>query len=327
MKKKILVIMTGGTISMNKYKTNNLVDISSDNSYLLDELKTKISGIEIEYTVQSMIPSPHMTLNDMFNLTKLIDKSVKRDDIFGVVITHGTDTLEETAFMTNLYLTTKKPVIFTGSMRSYSEISYDGIRNLYSSILVASDEESINKGTLVVLNDVINSAAEVTKTHTLALDTFKSLDFGPLGIIDNDQVIYYRSITHNSLNLRPSTFTDNIEIIKISAGVSSLLLNFVISQNVNGIILEGLGRGNIPPNLVDDVVRAIEKNIPVIMTSRVPMGRVLGTYGYAGGGGQLEKLGVIFAPNLNGQKARILLSLALGTTTNLKEINKYFNVK
>lgn len=312
---------------MNKYKTNNLVDISSDNSYLIDELKTKISGIEIENTVHSMIPSPHITLNDMFTLTKLIDKSLDRADIDGIVITHGTDTLEETAYMTNLYINSKKPVIFTGSMRSYSDISYDGIRNLYSSILVASDDDSIGKGTLVVLNDEINSAAEVTKTHTLSLDTFKSLDFGPLGIIDNDQVIFYRSTTHKVGTIRPTNYVDNIEVIKVTAGISSLLLNYAVKENVSAIVLEGLGRGNVPPVLIDGIVRAIEKNIPVVMTSRVPMGRVLGTYGYQGGGGHLEKLGVIFAPNLNSQKARILLSLALGTTTDLSELNKFFQIK
>lgn len=308
------MILTGGTISMNKHSDNELIDISDDYTKMIDELKDKLNGIDLSYEVFSMLPSPHLKITDMFSLTKLIDLNINDDAIDGIVITHGTDTLEETAYMADLYIKSKKPVIFTGSMRSYSDISYDGIRNLLSAILVAASDDSKNQGVLVVLNDEINSAAEVTKTHTLSLDTFKSLDFGPLGIIDNQSVIFYRKSLKNTKHIRPNTLNANVEIIKISAGTSSLLLNLLINHGVDGIVIESLGRGNISIESLPGVTRAIENSIPLVLTSRVPMGRVLGTYGYEGGGGHLEKLGVIFAPNLNSQKARIKLMMILSLT-------------
>ncbi len=309
---------------MNKRDEDQLVNISDEYDKVIDEVKDNLREIDLDYCVFSMVPSPHMKLTDMFNLSKLIDLKLNETNIDGIVVTHGTDTLEETSYMVDLYVNSKKPVVFTGSMRSHSDISYDGIRNLVSAILVASSDDSKNQGVLVVLNDEINSAAEVTKTHTLSLDTFKSLDFGPLGIIDNSSVYFYRTRIKNTKHIRPTEIIRNVEIVKISSGSSSLLLNLLIDNDIDGIILESLGRGNTTPDSLPGVIRAIEKNIPVVLTSRVPMGRVLGTYGYVGGGGHLEKLGVIFAPNLNSQKARIKLLMLLNSDIETDDYYSYF---
>jgi L-asparaginase len=240
------------------------------------------------------------------------------------VITHGTDTLEETAYFLDLYLSSSKPVVFTGSMRSYSELGFDGLSNLVSSILVAAHNDSRDKGVLVCLNDEINTASEVTKSHTLSLDTFKSLEFGPIGIVEQENVIYTRKAPDFRKIINPNSVVQDVEIVKASAGTSSQILNFLIDSGSKGIVLEALGRGNVPPMMVPGIKRAIENNIPVVLTSRCPKGRVLDNYGYEGGGHHLRQLGVIFTSNLNAQKARIRLMLTLGIAQKLCEIENYF---
>lgn len=323
-KKTILVIFTGGTISMTKHKETSKAIISDNHTELLNNIASELKEIDLLFYEFSMKPSPSITPLDMLNLAKLVKSYVISPDIDGIVITHGTDTLEESAYFLDLYLETKKPVVFTGSMRNFSELGFDGLSNLVSSIYVASHPESAHMGVLVMMNDEINAASEVTKTHTLALDTFKSMEFGPLGIVDQNNVLYYRQTHYQRLTLSPEDIESNVEIVKVYSGASSLILNLLIDHGVKGIILESLGRGNVPPQMVEGIARAIEKNIPVLLTSRCPKGRVLDSYGYEGGGHHLKQLGVIFTENLSSQKARIRLILALGLTSNNIELKKYF---
>jgi L-asparaginase len=323
-KKTILIVFTGGTISMEKNSVTSKSTIRDNQKELIDNISSELKNIDLLSYQFSLKPSPSVTPDDMFKLSKLTQSYLDDEKVDGVVITHGTDTLEETAYFLDLYLDTKKPVVMTGSMRNFSELGFDGLSNLVSSILVAASDNSKQKGVLVVMNDEINSASEVTKSHTLALDTFKSLEFGPIGIIEQENVIYYRNTHQRSLLLQPKEINTQVEIVKAYTGSSSLILNLLIEHGVNGIIIEGLGRGNVPPQMVHGITKAIEKNIPVVLTSRCPKGRVLDSYGYEGGGAHLSQLGVIFTQNLNSQKARIQLMLSLGLTNDLKEIAAYF---
>jgi L-asparaginase len=323
-KKTILIIFTGGTISMEKNSQTSKATIRDNQKELIDNISSELKNINLVSEFFSLKPSPSITPDDMFQLAKLTQQKLEQDGIDGVVITHGTDTLEESAYFLDLYLETKKPVVFTGSMRNYSELGFDGLSNLVSSILVAASDQSKRMGVLVCLNDEINSAAEVTKTHTLALDTFKSLEFGPIGIVEQDNVLYYRETHHKSYLLQPTNIEQHVEIVKVYSGSSSVILNSLIDHGTKGIVLEALGRGNVPPQMVPGIQRAIEKNIPVLITSRCPKGRVLDSYGYEGGGHHLKQLGVIFTENLNSQKARIQLILALGITSDIDIIKSYF---
>lgn len=323
-KKKILIIFTGGTISMEKNSQTSKATIRDNQKELIENISNELKNIDLISEMFSLKPSPSITPDDMFKLAKLTQEKLEQSSIDGVVITHGTDTLEETAYFLDLYLETKKPVVLTGSMRNFSELGFDGLSNLVSSILVAASDQSKRMGVLVCLNDEINSAAEVTKTHTLALDTFKSLEFGPIGIVEQDNVLYYRETHHKSYLLQPKEIESNVEIVKVYSGSSSLILNSLIDHGVKGIVLEALGRGNVPPLMVPGIKRAIDNHIPVLITSRCPKGRVLDSYGYEGGGHHLKQLGVIFTENLNAQKARIQLILALGITDSIDEIQKYF---
>ena len=323
-KKTILIIFTGGTISMQKLDSSSKTNITDNQSELLNSITSEISGIQLLSHQFSLMPSPSMTPKNMLSLAQLTDSYLLKDEIDGVVITHGTDTIEESAYFLDIYLESKKPVVFTGSMRSFSELGYDGLSNLVSSIRVASSSDSRDKGVLLVMNDEINAASEVTKTHTLALDTFKSMEFGHIGIIDEENVLYYHDAHHKHLHLKPSILNASVEIIKVYSGSSSLILNLLIERGINGIVIEALGRGNVPPPMISGIQLAIEKGIPVVLTSRCPMGRVLDTYGYEGGGHHLKSMGVIFAENLNSQKARIKLLIALSTLKSHKEIISFF---
>ncbi len=299
--------------------------VIKDNQFeLINQIENELKNVTLLSHQFSLKPSPSITPDDMLELAKLVKSFLADPKIDGVVITHGTDTLEETAYFLDLYLDSKKPVVFTGSMRNFSEIGYDGLSNLISSIRVAASAKSKGKGVLVVLNDEINAATEVTKSHTLSLDTFKSLEFGPIGIVEHPNVLYYRETHYPKLHIAPDVIDKHVEIIKVYSGSSSVILNLLLEHGVSGIVLEGLGRGNVPPLMIPGVNRAIAMNIPVVLTSRCPKGRVLDSYGYEGGGAHLKRLGVIFTQNLNSHKARIKLMLALGVTKHPDEIRKYF---
>lgn len=323
-KKTILIIFTGGTISMAKHKETSKAIISDNHSELLQNIASELKNIDLKSHQFSLKPSPAITPNDMFELANLVKTYLNDPKIDGIVITHGTDTLEESAYFLDLFLDTDKPVVFTGSMRNFSELGFDGLSNLVSSILVAAHPDSKKTGVLVVMNDEINAAAEVTKTHTLSLDTFKSLEFGPIGIVEQDNVLYYRQTHYPHVHISPKSIETRVEIIKAYAGSSSVLLNLLIDHGLKGVVIEALGRGNVPPQMLDGIQRAISLNIPVLITSRCPKGRVLDSYGYEGGGHHLKQLGAVFTENLSSQKARIRLMLALGQSSSLDEIKSLF---
>jgi len=324
-KKKIAVIFTGGTISMTVNKETNAATpslSSGDIISLVDHIK---DFAEVELIDFSAIPSPHMTPEKMMELKALVRQQCDRSDIFGVVITHGTDNLEETAYLLDLTLDTAKPVVVTGSMRNASELGYDGPSNLASAILTAIDDNSYHRGVLVVLNDEINAAREVTKTHTMSLDTFKSLEFGPLRIVDSNHVIYYRNQTFTPTYIKTDTIESDVALIKVASGMDGRVLDFLVAEKVKGIVIEGMGRGNVPPGIMPGIRKAIDAKIPVVLVSRNPLGRIMPSYGYEGGGLDLKNAGVILARNLNGQKARIALMLALAKIGDVEEIRAYFS--
>ncbi|MFW6016277.1 MAG: asparaginase [bacterium] len=322
--KKIAVIFTGGTISMKiDERLKSVIPALSD-----EEIMSKVTGIE---KMAQIIPShfgnfpgPHINPSMILDLANKVNELLEHKYIDGVVVTHGTDTLEETAYFLDKWITNRKPVVVTGAMRNSSELGYDGPANLSASICTACDNESFGEGVLVVLNNHIYSADEVMKTHTLSLDTFKSLDFGPLGIVDQDNVIFYRKRRKRHIKINSAKIEEKVALVKAASGMGSNFIKYCIKENYKGIVIEGMGRGNVPPFMVEGIKEAIEKGIPVVIVSRCPRGRVLDSYGYEGGGRQLREMGVILGENLSGQKARIKLMLILGKTNNYKEVRALF---
>ncbi len=321
MKPKVAIVFNGGTISMSIDPRIGAAIPSLSN----DEIMSLVTNIDkfaiIESIDFSHMPGPHITPKKMMELKDLVEKTIARDDITGVIITHGTDTLEETAYLLDLTLNTAKPVIVTGAMRNSSELGYDGPSNLAASVCTAISPEVTNKGVLIVMNNIVNAASETTKTNTLSLDTFKSLEFGAIGIVDNDKVILHRNVI-NRQYLPAKDIEPMVDLIKCASGMDSKFLKFSVESGAKGIVIEALGRGNIPPTMISGLEYALDSGIPVVMVSRCPTGRVLDTYGYEGAGKQLRNMGVILGGDLPGQKARIKLMLALSLTKDMEEIRR-----
>lgn len=323
MKKKVAIIFTGGTISM-KVDKRLAAAIPAMSSSEIMSMVTNIDKVaDIEVINYGKYPSPHITPTHMKEVSNLIKDLVVRPDIDGVVVTHGTDSLEETAFYIDLNVDTPKPIVLVAAMRNSSELGYDGPSNISSAICTAISEQSRGKGVLVVLNNEVNSAGEVTKTHTMSLDTFKSPEFGPLGIVDNDEVIYYRNMTKHH-HIETDTFCKDVYLVKTVAGMNSDILDFYLSKGAKGVVIEAMGRGNIPPDMMSGFKKLIENDVKVVVVSRCHKGRVYDSYGYEGGGKMLRDLGAIFGGSLNGPKARIKLMLALSSTDDHDEIKKIF---
>lgn len=272
----------------------------------------------------SNIPSPHMTPSLMWKLSQTIDELLAKPEVMGVVVTHGTDTLEETAYLLDLTVKSEKPVCLTAAMRHASGVSPDGGKNILCAVKTAAAEGAVGQGVLVVMNEEIHAAREVTKTHTGSVSSFASPFWGALGCVDEDRVIFRRQPVHRE-KIRPQAPEEGVYLIKMAAGADDLLLNYLVEKKVKGIVIEGLGRGNVPPSAVPGIKKALAANIPVILTSRVPAGRVLGVYGYEGGARPLQEMGVILGGEINGPKARIKLMLVLGLTKDPTQIAAYFD--
>lgn len=321
--KNILVVFTGGTFSM---KIDNETGAAVPH-FSGDELLPLIPGIKDVANVDvydfGKYPGPHMTPERMFLLSQKINEYLATGKYDGVVVTHGTDTLEETSYLLDLTLESKVPVVVTGSMKNSSEPDWDGPRNLLDSIHICLNPNSQGMGVFVCLNGEINAASEVTKTHTDNLETFHSLDFGALGFVQNGRVVFNR-LPRKLENIRTRKVISNVDLIKCYAGMDEKFFKFSADSGVVGIVVEAMGVGNVPPEAFKGIEYAVKKNIPVVLVSRCPAGETLDIYGYPGAGKWLHKLGVIFADYLNGQKARIKLMLALGMTEDQSALRKLF---
>jgi L-asparaginase len=324
MKKRILIIHTGGTISMMEDASTGAVQPGEKNP--LSEHSSSLNRLA-DITVREAfhLPSPHITPDHMLQLKQIIEEEYRKEKFQGVVITHGTDTLEETAYFLDLTVDLPLSVVVTGAMRSSNEIGADGLYNLLSSIQVAANENSLDKGVLVVLNDEIHSAKNVTKTHTSNVSTFQSPQYGPIGIVTKRGVIFHHKPT-SSEKYSVQSVSKKIALIKAHAGMDSALLYALKEFQFDGVILEALGQGNLPPASVEGVEALINAKIPVVLVSRCFNGIAQDIYGYAGGGKQLKEMGVIFSNGLNGQKARLKLLVALSTPrqTQLNDLEEIF---
>ncbi|KMJ59781.1 asparaginase [Bacillus sp. LL01] len=324
MKKKIMIIHTGGTISMSEDEQTGAVSPGERNPLTTIPLIVD-SNIDIDSHELFNLPSPHITTKHMLELSKFIDHQVVENAIEGFVVTHGTDTLEETAFFLDLTVQTRVPIVLTGAMRSSNEIGSDGPYNLLSSVKVAASEEAKNKGVLVVLNDEVHTAKNVTKTHTSNIATFQSPQYGPIGIVTKRGAFFHHSpVSEDKYHVATGGVTKNVMLLKAYAGMDSSIFQALRDMRVDGVILEALGQGNIPPTAMEGIKALRDADIPVVMVSRCFNGIVQDIYGYDGGGRTLKELGVIFSNGLNGQKARIKLMVALESTRDPVELQDLF---
>ncbi|HVD59925.1 MAG TPA: asparaginase [Gemmatimonadaceae bacterium] len=319
----IVILFTGGTIAMRNDPGGTGAVPSLTSKEILEATRgiEAITGVETEDW--GAFPGPHMNVERMWALRNRIAEHLLRPEVTGVVVTHGTDTLEETAYLVTRSLPASKPVVFTGAMRTVSDLGWDGPANLLESVRVAASPEARGYGAMVVVNGEIFAASDVTKTNTHLLDAFESPGFGPLGVLDEGELILHRELPPLPPIIQPTSLATPVDIIFIAAGSDERLLD--ASRAVaRGVVIAAMGRGNVPPAVVPAIERWISEDKPVVLTSRTQGGRVGHTYGYAGGGRRLEEMGVIFGGYRRAQQARIDLMLALGAGMKMPAIRAMF---
>lgn len=304
--KKILVLHTGGTISMHADQAGN---VRPDTDNPMNHIGVSLDNIEVTAIDFFNIPSPYITPKHMLQLYQEIKQ--KAADFDGVVITHGTDTLEETAYFLDTMEIPNIPIVITGAMRSSNELGSDGVYNYLSALRVASHDDAIGKGVLVVMNDEIHAAKYVTKTHTTNVSTFQTPIHGPLGIIMKHDIVFFK-MADTRVRFDLTDISGTVPIVKAYAGMGGDgIISFLNPDNVCGVVIEALGAGNVPPRAAQEIVHLIEQDVPVVLVSRCFNGIAEPVYAYEGGGVQLAQAGVMFVKELNAQKSRLKLLIAL----------------
>ena len=305
MPKKILVLHTGGTISM-QADASGAVVTSSDNP--MNHVSNPLEGIQVHTLDFFNLPSPHIKPKHMLALYQKIKEEA--DNYDGVVITHGTDTLEETAYFLDTMEVPHIPIVLTGAMRSSNELGSDGVYNYLSALRVASDDRAADKGVLVVMNDEIHAAKYVTKTHTTNVGTFQTPTHGPLGLITKREILYFKT-AEPRVRFDLNHIQGLVPIISAYAGMTDELIDMLDLEQLDGLIIQAFGAGNIPKETAQKLESLLQKGIPVALVSRCFNGIAEPVYAYQGGGVQLQKSGVFFVKELNAQKARLKLLIAL----------------
>ncbi|MBS1946242.1 MAG: type II asparaginase [Bacteroidetes bacterium] len=325
---RVIVLSTGGTIAGQQPNTDKAGYVSG--KIPVEELLKNIPSITQKAIVQgeqiASIGSFDMTIDIWIKLARRINEIFAKNEADGVVITHGTDTQEETAYFLNLTVQSEKPVVLTGAMRPATAISADGSKNLYDAIIVASDISSKGKGALLCFNENVYDAKNVVKTSMTNVNAFSSPNTGAIGQV-YDSKVYYNTQTINKHG-GPAAFDVSkldslpiVEIIYAYAGASNVAINALIDTNVGGVIIAGTGNGSFDKEILESVKKAVKKGIIVVRSSRVVSGKVATQYV---GPFDDSKNGTIVSDNLNPQKARILLMLALTITKDKNKIQEMF---
>ena len=313
MKPKIVLLATGGTIA-SRYDPKLGSTVASQRADELLRMLPQVADFaEIEVHDIATIPSYQMDLQFAFGLARRIKEVLDRPDVAGVVVTHGTDTMEETCYLADLLLDSDKPAVFTGAQRANDDPQSDGPLNLLNALRVAASPLTRGLGAMICFNATIHAARDVTKVHASAVETFQSYEHGALGEVDGAKVIIHRRpVLRRSFKV--DRLEERVELFRLALGIDLRGLEAAIERGVAGLVIEGFGRGNGPSRLTELVRLATRKNIPVVITSRCPAGRVQPVYGGGGGGRDLADAGGIFAGDLKGPKARLLLMVLLSDT-------------
>jgi L-asparaginase len=326
----VWVLSTGGTIAgkgasptdLSNYKAGALRGEELVNA--VPEIG-QLANVKVEQIAN--VASPDITIDNWLTLANRINRIFAEDPkVAGVVVTHGTNTIEETAYFLNLTVKSDRPVVLVGAMRPATALSADGPLNLLNAVRTAISPDARGKGVLVVLNDEINAARDVTKTNTMRVETFRAPELGLLGYIDEDKVSFYRATTRrhtlsSEFDVAGIKELPKVEILYSYIQSSTVLIQALAASGVRGIVFAGTGAGGLSgaeKAALAPLLSLPPESRPVLVRStRVANGRVIANAG-------LDSLGMIPADNLNPQKARILLMLALTRTTNLSEIRRVF---
>lgn len=319
-KGKVLLIATGGTIAMCKDEAGKVVPAVSGLE-LVVSLPDLSKEADWEICDFCNIASCNFDPLQMRSLANKVEEYFLLDPLLrGIIITHGTDTLEETAYFLDVVIKDPRPVILTASQRDASESDSDGPRNLLNAMRIALNTQALHRGVVITMNEEIHAARDVRKLHTSNVDAFKSGDIGAIGSIDNGEVIWHRKL-ESTVKLGVPKSLGNVTICKAYTGMSPEFLR-IVQHNSDAVVIEAFGRGNLPPQLVQEISHLVNKGILVVITSRCLFGRTAPVYGYPGGGADLERVGAWFSAHLSTEKVRLFLSIALGQGIDKKELKR-----
>ncbi|MBB6444725.1 L-asparaginase [Bacillus benzoevorans] len=317
MVKKVALMTTGGTIA-SKETAQGLLESGAMTGTELASLCKLPDEIEIKVVDVLQVPSMHIHFQSMLLLRQAILDELKDPLICGIVVTHGTDTLEETSYFLDLTIHDHRPIVVTGSQRSPQQIGTDVFSNLRNSIFTAVDERLHDVGVVVVFNERIYSAKYVKKVHASNLQGFESFGYGYLGIIDNENVsIYQKPVTRECYSL--SKGIPKVEIIKCYTGADGTFIDAAVACGAKGIIIEGVGRGQVSPFMMDSIKKALEKGVVMIVTTSAEEGKVYPAYSYVGSAFDLLKQGVILGEDYDSKKARIKLAVLLASQDHINQ--------
>lgn len=305
------MISTGGTIASN---INPETGLFTSGIISGEELLKKCElpdTIELDVISIFQLPSNEMTFETLVTLKEKIEEVFQDQSVDGVVVTHGTDTLEETTYFLDLTIDDERPIVLTGSQRSPAVIGTDAYANLRQSILLAASEEARNLGAVVLFNQKILPARYVKKVHAGNIDGFaSSSEYGLVGVVDDeDVIIHQKAIKRETYKLQSAL--PYVEIIKCSLGSNGKLIEYAAEIGAKGIVLEGFGRGQVHPEVADGVQKAIEKGATVVITTSTPEGNVKMVYDTPGTAYDLHQKGAILGRDYDSKKARIKLAVML----------------
>jgi L-asparaginase len=325
-KPNVVVLATGGTIAGAAASGTQAGYTSGQ--VTIDAMLDSVPGIRDVANLKgeqvSNVGSQDMSFDIMLKLAKRINELLASPDVDGIVVTHGTDTMEETAFFLNLTVKSDKPAVLVGSMRPSTAVSADGPLNLYNAVAVAADPQAKGRGVLVVMNDQIQGAHSLTKTSTTAVQTFMSPVRGVVGITAYGKNDFYNNppwkhTTSSEFDIANVTKLPRVDIVYADVDMPPDLINASVTNGAKGIVIAGVGNGNMNKGSLDAAAKAVKKGTVVVRSSRVPTGTV---------GRNVEvkddELGLIASDELNPAKSRILLSLALLTPHTPQQIQELF---
>jgi L-asparaginase len=314
------ILFTGGTISMRVDPATGAAVPAFGADEIVAQVPQLASVGDIETEDFSRLPGPHVTPEQMWRLARRAAAWLERPDVDGLVITHGTDTIEETAYLLDLVLTTDKPVVLLGAMRTVSDASWDGPANLLAAARVAASPDARGRGVMVVMDELILPAREVRKVHTEASGSFATPEFGPVGVVDAGVVTFRRTSVPRpgwrdpraDAGLRVTRLETHVGLVQTYTGMDDRLIRSSMEDGARGLAIIAFGRGNVPPSIMPALNDAVGRGMLVTISSRCVAGRVKPRYGYEGGGLELQRIGAILAGDLSGAKARLLQMVALG---------------
>lgn len=323
---KIVLVTTGGTIGSRLDPETGAVRALETSRELVDALPQLAELADIEIDAFTTVNSWNLRPETMFSLVQRIHDHVRRNDVDGVVVTHGTDSVEETSLMADLLLETRKPVVFVAAMRNLSETGADGPRNLLDAVRAAVDPDAARHGVVLVVNEQIHSGRYVTKSNTVNPQTFRSPEYGPVGQVTGLALRWLHDVAQRPAIAVESIVT-NVPIISAPVGSDAGMLKWCVQQGVAGIVLEGSGAGNVPKEMVSGIEAAMARGIPVVLTTRVQEGFLSPAYGTgeaSGGGFDLLRMGVIPSMYWRSPKARIALMVAVSAGMGETEMRSLF---